>query len=404
MPPHLRPVETRVPMPTELLSSDLLHNRDAIELPAPNARVEGRAERRETYPIFVTRSLADTLERLQELVAGANVVVITDRTVANLHGPALLGALDQTGIEPEVAVIPPGEQHKTLAQTLKLLDWLTGTELTRRDVIVTFGGGVINDMGGWAASCYMRGVPYVNLPTTLIGQVDAGIGGKLAVNHAVAKNLIGGFFQPRGVVSNVAFLETLDTRQLRAGLAESIKKAIIASPAYWDLIDEHAEAMLAKDLDALELLVHGAGVIKAELIARDPYEEDSRRTLGFGHAIAHPLETVTSYSALLHGEAVAFGMAVEARMAAARGLLSEENLERMIGLLRRVGLPTTADELAARVDGRALLRATERIRLIRGGGYRFVLPIGIGETVIADDVTPEELSSALCDCGIDGLR
>ena len=149
------------------------------------------------------------------------------------------------------------------------------------------------------------------------------------------------------MISDVSFLRTLDRRQLRAGLAESIKKAIIASPAYWDLIEARAEAILAGDPDALEALVHGAGAIKAELIERDPYEEDSRRTLGFGHAIAHPLETVTSYSELLHGEAVAFGMAVEAQLAAARGLLPPERLERMLGLLRRVALPTTAAELPA---------------------------------------------------------
>jgi 3-dehydroquinate synthase len=231
--------------------------------------------------------------------------------------------------------------------------------------------------------------------------VDAGIGGKLAVNHPVAKNLIGGFFQPRGVVSNVGFLETLDERQLRAGLAEAIKKAIIASPAYWDLIDRDSEAILARAPEALERLVHGASAIKAELIARDPYEEDSRRTLGFGHAVAHPLETVTGYRALLHGEAVAFGMVVEVELATARGLLSGDGRARILALLRRVGLPTTAGELPAAVDGDRLLRATERIRLIRGGGYRFVLPIDLGETVIADDVTPSELRAALRRCGVD---
>jgi 3-dehydroquinate synthase len=198
----------------------------------------------------------------------------------------------------------------------------------------------------------------------------------------------------------VSFLRTLDRRQLRAGLAEAIKKAIIASPAYWDLIDHSAEAMLTSDLDALERLVRGASAIKAELIARDPYEEDSRRTLGFGHALAHPLETVTDYSSLLHGEAVAFGMVVEARMSAARGLLSPALLDRIVGLLRRVGLPTSAEELP-RIDGHRLLAAIERIRLIRGGGYRFVLPIDLGETVIADDVGPAELRAALAECGID---
>jgi 3-dehydroquinate synthase len=387
-------------MSTELLSRDLLHTRDAIDLPPPGEPVVGRAERRDSYPILVTRSLPETLAHLLDLIGEAHVAVITDRTVADLYGQALLRGLGGAGLEPEIVAVAAGERHKTLPQALELLDWLTGTRLGRRDMIVTFGGGVVVDMGGWVASCYMRGVPYVNCPTTLVGQVDAGIGGKLAVNHEVAKNLIGGFSQPRGVISDVSLLRTLDRRQLRAGLAESIKKAIIASPAYWDLIEADADAILASDLDALERLVRGASAIKAELIARDPYEEDARRTLGFGHALAHPLETVTGYAALLHGEAVAFGMVVEARMASSRGLLAPGTLERILRLLRRVGLPTDADELPAAIDGARLLAAIERIRLIRGGGYRFVLPIELGESVIADDVTPGELRAALAACGI----
>jgi 3-dehydroquinate synthase len=387
-------------MPAELLSRDLVHTLDAIELPAPGTPVEGRAGRQDSYPILVTRSCEQTVKHLLELVGDARVAVITDETVAELYGPVVIGALASAGLEPEVTTVPAGERHKTLAQAGELLDWLTGTQVGRKDVIVALGGGVVIDMGGWVASAYMRGVPYLNVPTTLVGQVDAAIGGKLAVNHAVAKNLIGGFFQPRGVISNVSFLRTIGRRQLRAGLAESIKKAIIASPAYWNLIEARAEAILAGDPEALEELVHGAGAIKAELIERDPYEEDSRRTLGFGHAIAHPLETVTSYSELLHGEAVAFGMAVELQLAAARGLLAPERLERIVDLLRRVELPTSSAELPAAVDGGRLLAATERIRLIRGGGYRFVLPIDLGETVIADDVTPAELKEALRRCGV----
>jgi 3-dehydroquinate synthase len=388
-------------MPAELLSRDLVHTVDAIELPAPRTALEGRARRQDSYPILVTRSFEETVARLLELIGDAHVAVITDEIVAELYGPVIIRGLERSGLEAEVATVRPGERHKTLKQAFELLDWLTGTQVGRRDVIVNIGGGVVIDMGGWVASSYMRGVPYVNVPTTLIGQVDAGIGGKLAVNHPVAKNLIGGFFQPRAVISDISFLRTIGRRQLRAGLAESIKKAIIASPAYWELIDANAEAILAGDPNALERLVHGAGAIKAELIERDPYEEDSRRTLGFGHAIAHPLETVTSYSELLHGEAVAFGMAVELELAAARGLLPPERLERMLGLLRRVELPTSSAELPAAVDGARLLAAIERIRLIRGGGYRFVLPIDLGETLIADDVTPSELREALRRCGVD---
>jgi 3-dehydroquinate synthase len=388
-------------MPVELLNRDLVHTTDAIELPPPDVEVIARAERSDSYPIAVTRAPEVTIERLLQLIGERRVAVITDETVASLYGPLVIGALGKAGATPEVATVPAGERHKTLTQAFELLDWLTGTQVGRSDVIVNLGGGVVIDMGGWVASAYMRGVPYVNLPTTLIGQVDAGIGGKLAVNHAVAKNLIGGFSQPRAVISDVTFLRTLGPRQLRAGLAESIKKAIIASPAYWNLIEDDAEAILAGDDRALEALVHGAGAIKADLIERDPYEQDSRRTLGFGHAIAHPLETVTAYSELLHGEAVAFGMAVELHLAAARGLLSADRLDQMLGLLRRVGLPTTALELPADVDGARLLKATERIRLIRGGGYRFVLPMDLGETVIADDVTPDELRAALGCCGVE---
>ena len=388
-------------MPVEALSRDLVRTVDSIELPPLGRDVVACAERRDAYPIVVTRSPERAVERLLQCVGDAQVALITDETVAALYGPLVIGALRKAGTHVEVATVPAGERHKTLGQACELLDWLTGTQIGRRDVVVCLGGGVVVDMGGWAASSYMRGVPYVNLPTTLICQVDAGIGGKLAVNHPVAKNLIGGFSQPRAVISDVSFLRTIGTRQLRAGLAESIKKAIIASPAYWELIEESADAILAGEPRALEALVHGAGAIKAELIERDPYEEDSRRTLGFGHAIAHPVETITGYSELLHGEAVAFGMAVEAHLAAARGFLSADRLDQILGLLRRVRLPTTALELPAELDGERLLQATERIRLIRGGGYRFVLPMDVGETVIADDVTPAELRAALRRCGVE---
>jgi 3-dehydroquinate synthase len=387
-------------VPVEALSSSLVHTIDAIELRPLEQDVFGRAERRDAYPIVVTRSPEETIERLLRCVGDRNVAVITDETVAALYGPLVVGALEKAGVSVEVATVPAGERHKTLGQAFDLLDWLTGTQIGRRDLVVNLGGGVVIDMGGWVACSYMRGVPYVNVPTTLIGQVDAGIGGKLAVNHPVAKNLIGGFSQPRAVISDVSFLRTIGLRQLRAGLAESIKKAIIASPAYWRLIDERMDDILAGDTGALAALVHGAGAIKAELIERDPYEEDSRRTLGFGHAIAHPVETVTGYSELLHGEAVAFGMAVETHLAAARGLLGADRLEEILGLLRRARLPTTALELPAEVDAERLLQAIERIRLIRGGGFRFVLPIDIGETVIADDVEPEDLREALRRCGV----
>jgi 3-dehydroquinate synthase len=222
----------------------------------------------------------------------------------------------------------------------------------------------------------------------------------VAANHPAAKNLLGAFHSPVGVAANVSFLRTISARHLRAGLAEAIKKAVIASPAYWRFINDHAEALLARDLDALECLVHAAAAIKTALIERDPYEHDLRRPLNFGHTIGHPLETVTGYGPLLHGEAVAFGMVVESRIAHARGLLDEGTLEALIALLDRCHLPTTAAELPAAVDADALVLAMEKVRQIRAGSLRYVLPVAIGETVIADDVDEGEVREALAACGV----
>jgi 3-dehydroquinate synthase len=370
--------------------------RDEIDLPRVDGGiVEGRATRSEAYPIFVTGSLDATVIRLSELAGEAQLAVITEEVVYRLHGRALVAALREAGFATDVHVLPAGERSKSLQRALELWDWLAHGSIGRRDLVVSLGGGVINDLGGWVASGYMRGLPYVNLPTTLLAQVDGAIGGKVAVNHDVAKNLIGAFYQPTAVISNVAFLDTLDERQLRSGLAESIKKAVIASPAYWDFIEQNAEAILARDLAALKRLVHCAGAIKTRLVERDPYEEDLRRPLNFGHTVGHPLETITGYGPLFHGEAVAFGMAVESRIAAGRGLLSEVDLERIIGLLKRVGLPTSVADLPVPAPAGDLLDAMEKVRLIRAGSLRYVLPVAFGETVIADDVSNDELRAAL---------
>jgi 3-dehydroquinate synthase len=389
-----------VPSLRPMITAEALYTEDSLALPEPSAFVEGRAERADRYPIVVTRSIEDAAEQVAELVDGHAAGLLTDSTVERLHGGAFLVALEEAGVVPEVAVVPAGEANKTLEQAARLWDWLAAGSLGRRDVLIALGGGVVNDLGGFVAAGYMRGMSYVNVATTLVGQVDAAIGGKLAVNHREAKNLIGGFHQPLGVVSHVGFLDTLDDRNLRAGLAETIKKALIASPAYWEFIERHAEDLLARDEDALERLVTAAGSIKAVLIARDPYEHDSRRTLGFGHALAHPIETITGYGPVLHGEAVAIGMVVEARLAHARGLLATADLERIVALLRRVGLPTTAADLAVPIDAGALVRATEKVRLARGGALRWVLPLGLGRTAIVDAVADSELGAALGACGI----
>lgn len=383
-------------------SPALLHNHDEIPLPPTvDDVVEGSASRHDRYPIVVTRSLEATVNRVAEMVGDCGIGLISDERVYELHGRTFLEGLRDLGLRPSVFTVRAGEANKSLDEAVRAWNWLADGSLGRRDTIVNLGGGVVIDLGGWVAAGYMRGMRYLNVPTTLVGQVDAGIGGKLAVNHPRAKNLIGGFHQPIGVVSHVGYLDTLELRAVRAGLAETIKKALIASPPYLDFIEGAADRLLARDPQALCELVSAAGAIKAELIARDPYEIDSRRTLGFGHALAHPLETVTGFGPIVHGEAVAFGMVVEARMALARGMLADSTFDRIVALLTRCGLPTSAASLPVAVDGHALLDATEKVRLARGGFLRWVLPLDVGETAIVDSVGDEEIRAALRQTGIE---
>ena len=374
--------------------------RDAVPLPGPREAVIARAARSDAYRIHVVDGVEPLLDALERELAGAAVALLADETVEALYGGELLAGLRERGVDVIARSVPAGEASKSLERAVELWDWLARSDLARRDVVVNLGGGVVCDLGGWVASGYMRGVPYVNLPTTLLAQVDGALGGKVAVNHPVAKNLLGAFHQPAAVIANVGFLATTSRRHLAAGLAEAIKKAIIASPAYWDFIDGAAERILDREPAALERLVRCAAAIKTELVQRDPYEDDLRRPLNFGHTIGHPLETVTGYGPLLHGEAVAFGMAVESRIATARGLLDPGLLEDIVGLLRRCDLPTRASDLRAPVDGERLIAALEKVRQIRAGSLRFVLPRGLGETVIADTVGEEEVRAALRSSGV----
>jgi 3-dehydroquinate synthase len=376
------------------------HVTDAVPLPEPSETIIGRAAREDAYPIVVCRTFEATIARVVEWLDGADVAVVTDDVVESLYGATLIRALRAAGKEPLVRVLPAGETSKSLDEAVAAWHWLAESDIARRDVLLAFGGGVIADLGGWVASAYMRGIPYVNVPTTLLAQVDGALGGKVAANHPAAKNLLGAFHSPVGVAANVGFLRTVSGRHLRAGLAEAIKKAVIASPDYWRFITANVDALLDRDVDALECLVHSAAAIKTALIERDPFERDLRRPLNFGHTIGHPLETVTGYGPLLHGEAVAFGMVVESRIAHARGLLAESDLHELIELLRRCALPTTAGDLGADIDADAVVIAMEKVRQIRAGSLRFVLPVAIGETLIADDVSEGEVREALTACGV----
>lgn len=364
--------------------------------------ITGSSQRQDEYGVHVCQDEVKAVERLTSEIGGRRVALITDDSVAVLHAKRLAERLTEAGLGVSMTSFPAGEASKNLGTAAELLDWLAGTELARRDVVLAVGGGVVIDTVGWVSSAYMRGVSYINVPTTLLAHVDAALGGKVAVDHPSAKNLIGAFYQPAAVVSNVGYLSTLADRDLRAGLAEAIKKGVIASPELFELIESRHSDILAAEPAVSARLVHAASLIKCRLIAKDPYEDDLRRPLNFGHTIGHAVETVAGYGHVLHGEAVSFGMACAARIAERRGLLDPALRRRVTGLLGEVGLPVTHDDLPAWLDPDGTVAALGQIRKVRGGRIRFVLPVELGETVIADDVTDDEIHAAMTATSLGG--
>lgn len=353
--------------------------------------------RTSAYRIHVMSDEVSALEALGEMIGDRRVALVTDEIVNQIHGERIATWLTGSGIKVQRMVIPAGEQSKSLPTATRLLDWLAHGDTRRRDMLLAIGGGVVIDTVGWVASAYMRGIPYINAPTTLIGQVDAAVGGKVGVDHDIAKNLIGAFYAPHAVVSCVDWLTTLDSRQIRSGLAEAIKLAVICSPELFDFIERQLPWLLARDVPSLRQLVHAASAIKCVLVERDPYEIDLRRTLNFGHTVGHAVETVTGYGPVLHGEAVAYGMAVAIRVAAARGVLAPQVATRVTGILRAADLPVSSEEIPASLAADDVIAALAKIRQVRDGSLRFVLPAAIGTALIADDVSDNEIRAALTD-------
>jgi 3-dehydroquinate synthase len=372
-----------------------LEAHDRLPLPRHSEVIRTSAVRQDAYSVHVVGTEPAALDLLAAHLAGRTVALITDSTVNDLHGRRLAELLRERQVRVRIATIRPGERSKDLGTACGLLDWLARTDLARRDMVLAMGGGVVLDTAGWVASAYMRGIDYVNLPTSLLAQVDAAIGGKVGVDHGSAKNLVGAFHQPVAVVSCLEYLTTLDARQTRSGLAEVIKKAVIASPDLFEFLEQSLDRLLAHDPATLATLVHAASAIKCELVQRDPYEKDLRRPLNFGHTVGHAVETATGYGTVMHGEAVAFGMAVAVRLAGARGLIDAATQARVLSLVSAAGLPVRREDLPDLPAEDTILGALDKIRQIRGGSLRFVLPTALGSVVIRDDVSSDEIRTAL---------
>jgi 3-dehydroquinate synthase len=356
-------------------------------------RLEVRSER-SIYPVLVGTAV---LDRLPELLRGhgleRDVFVVTCPPVWRFHGKRLR-SIAGGGNAP--ALIPDGERAKTLQTVARLYDAFIRRRLNRSSTVLAFGGGVVGDVAGFAAATFLRGIRVVQVPTTLLAQVDSAIGGKVGVNLASGKNLAGAFHPPSLVVCDPDVLSTLPRREFRAGLYEVVKYGVIASRSLFDLVSSNLKPLFAHDQSLLTPLVADCCRIKAEVVAADERESGPRRTLNFGHTVGHALEAVTKYRRFRHGEAIAYGMLAAAHISAARGLLPEDDEARLKDLIVRMGpLPVVTDLRVAEV-----LDAAQHDKKITDGRLHFVLAQGIGATQIVPDVTTAEIKTALKTIGL----
>ncbi|CAN1544084.1 AroB 3-dehydroquinate synthetase [Burkholderiaceae bacterium] len=300
-----------------------------------------------SYPIWIGQQLISNPNTWTGLPKAAAALIVTNSTVAPLYAQRLQSALAAVYSKVHTVVLPDGEDHKDWATLNLIFDELLGQGADRKTVLFALGGGVVGDMAGFAAACYMRGVPFVQVPTTLLSQVDSSVGGKTAINHPIGKNMIGAFYQPQRVVCDLDTLQTLPEREMSAGLAEIIKYGPIADMAFLDWIDANLDALLARDPKALAHAVKRSCEIKAWVVAQDEREGGIRAILNFGHTFGHAIEAGLGFGVWLHGEAVGCGMVMASRLSQRLGLVDEAFVSRLTALVDRAGLPTAGPKLGA---------------------------------------------------------
>lgn len=338
---------------------------DTVRIQLPDAR---------NYEIRIGSGLLNEAASWQGLPKAAAAVIVSNDTVAPLYAERLRAQLQQVYGRVDLVVLPDGEQHKDWASLNRICDHLLGQALDRKTVLFALGGGVIGDMTGFAAAIYMRGVPFVQVPTTLLAQVDSSVGGKTAINHPLGKNMLGAFYQPERVIADLDTLDSLPDRELRAGLAEVIKYGPIADAGFLGWIEDNLGALLGRDKAALAYAVRRSCEIKADVVGQDEREQGLRAILNFGHTVGHAIEAGLGYGQWLHGEAVACGMVLAADLSQRMGLMPSDFVERLRVLIERTGLPVQPPKLGAerylqlmRVDKKA-----------EAGAIRFVLIESLG--------------------------
>lgn len=353
-----------------------------------------------SYKILIdSGNLKDIGKVLKDYDLGEKATIITNPLVGELYQDVVKDSLKKEGFEVAIARVPDGEEYKSLEWAAKLYNELLEHKRDRYSFILALGGGVIGDLAGFIASTYMRGIPFIQVPTSLLAQVDASIGGKVAVNHPSGKNLIGSFYQPRLVYTDLAVLETLAHRELIAALAEVIKYGIIKDKEFFNYLETNIDKIKVLDLNALKKIVATCVRIKAELVALDEREEKGIRSMiNYGHTIGHALEVLTKYRVYRHGEAVSIGMVAAAKIAHRMGILDEKGERRQIELLERAGLPTKVKE----VDVSDIVKALASDKKVKEGKIRFILSTEIGKVETRDDVPEKIIKEVLQEITIKG--
>lgn len=350
------------------------------------------------YDIHVGAGLLAQAGVLLKPLTKGVVPVVSDSHVAELHLPALLENLRAAGIDARAIVMPPGESSKSFAGLERLSGALLDMEIDRNGLVIALGGGVIGDLTGFAAGVLKRGVAFAQIPTTLLAQVDSSVGGKTAINHPLGKNMIGAFYQPRVVIADTDTLKTLPDRELSAGIAEVVKYGLIGDAKFFSWLEANMDRLVARDPAALTHAIEVACRNKAVVVASDEREEGVRAMLNFGHTFGHAIESGLGYGKWLHGEAVAAGMVIAARVSQKMGLVDAAGVERTIQLLRRARLPVQGPKLG--VD--RYLELMGHDKKVEGGKLRFILLRSIGDAFISDAVPREVLDTVLSGEGVDG--
>jgi 3-dehydroquinate synthase len=347
-----------------------------------------------SYDIEIGVSMSSAGDRLRDLGFGRKIAVVTNPNVKKLYGKPLIDSLKAADFLVMSIEVPDGEQYKNLDWVNAVYTALLTNGFDRKSALVALGGGVIGDLTGFAAATFMRGIPFVQVPTTLLAMVDSSVGGKTGVNHPMGKNMIGAFYQPKKVLMDLSTLKTLPKEELLSGMAEVIKYGVISDPSFFDYLENNREKILALDDETLVHIIRLSCGIKAEVVSRDEREGGLRAILNYGHTVGHAIETAENYS-MRHGDAVAIGMVYASELAHATGLCDDSVPVRVSQLVRAYGLPADLGALARRPSAAELMDAMQIDKKAEGGKIKFVLPKRIGEVVVTRDWEESHLRDIL---------